>query len=96
MRWDYFVNTYDAHHRPLSYITGTPLDARENRHVMFVREFANVVSVFQDKVDALIGYYEDINKSIEEMKACPYQVERLEDALGRIQKLVSSIQNKHP
>ncbi|KAI7858782.1 dynein heavy chain [Circinella umbellata] len=91
LRWDYFVNTYDAHHRPLSYITGTPLDARENRHVMFVREFANVVSVFQDKVDALIGYYEDINKSIEEMKACPYQVDRLEDALGRIQKLIDRL-----
>lgn len=91
LRWDYFVNTYDAHHRPLSYLTGTPLDARENRHVMFVREFANVVSVFQDKVDALIGYYDDINKSIEEMKACPYQIDRFEDALGRIQKLVRCI-----
>lgn len=56
---------------------------------MFVREFANVVSVFQDKVDALIGYYDEINKSIEEMNACPYQVDRFEDALGRIQKLVT-------
>lgn len=56
---------------------------------MFVREFANVVSVFQDKVDALIGYYDEINKSIDEMNACPYQVDRFEDALGRIQKLAS-------
>ncbi|KAJ8651627.1 hypothetical protein O0I10_012803 [Lichtheimia ornata] len=91
LRWDYFVNTYDGHHRPLSYITGSPLDTRENRHVNFVREFANVVSVFQDKVDALIGYYDDINKSIEEMKGCPYQVERFEDALGRIQKLIDRL-----
>ncbi|KAL0081796.1 dynein heavy chain [Phycomyces blakesleeanus] len=91
LRWDYFVNTYDAHHRPLSYLTGTPLDARENRHVMFVREFANVVSVFQDKVDALIGYYDDISKSTEEMKTCPYQAERFEDALGRIQKLIDRL-----
>ncbi|KAF7729943.1 hypothetical protein EC973_003356 [Apophysomyces ossiformis] len=92
LRWDYFIHTYDAHHRPLSsYITGTPLDSRENRHVMFVREFANVVSVLQDKVDALIGYYEDITKSIEEMKTCPYQVERFEDALGRIQKLIDRL-----
>lgn len=88
LRWDYFVSSYDAHHRPLSYLTGTPLDARENRHVMFVREFANVVSVFQDKVDALIGYYDDITKGIDEMKACPYQTEKFEDTLGRIQKIV--------
>lgn len=71
-------------------MTGTPLDARENRHVMFVREFANVVSVFQDKVDSLISYYEDINKSIEEMKSCPYQANRFEDILSKIQKLVNS------
>ncbi|CAO3629084.1 unnamed protein product [Cunninghamella echinulata] len=91
LRWDYFVNTYDAHHRPLSYLTGTPLDARENRHVMFVREFANVVSVFQDKVDSLISYYEDINKSIEEMKSCPYQANRFEDILSKIQKLIDRL-----
>ncbi|KAI7869607.1 dynein heavy chain [Mucor mucedo] len=91
LRWDYFVNTYDAHHRPLSYLTGTPLDARENRHVMFVREFANVVSVFQDKVDALIGYYDEITKGVDEMKACPYQAERFEDDLSRVQKLIDRL-----
>ncbi|KAI8328287.1 dynein heavy chain [Blakeslea trispora] len=91
LRWDYFVNTYDAHHRPLSFMTGTPLDARENRHVMFVREFANVVSVFQDKVDDLIGYYDDITKGIEEMKTCSYQSERFEDYLGRVQKLIDRL-----
>ncbi|KAI8066635.1 dynein heavy chain [Gongronella butleri] len=91
LRWDYFVNTYDAHHRPLSYLTGTPLDARENRHVMFVREFANVVSVFQDKVESLIGYYDELNKGIDEMKSCPYQAERFEDILGHIQKLIDRL-----
>ncbi|KAI7899864.1 dynein heavy chain [Cokeromyces recurvatus] len=91
LRWDYFVNTYDAHHRPLSFMTGIPLDARENRHVMFVREFANVVSVFQDKVDALIGYYDEITKSVDEMKICSYQVELFEDNLGRIQKLIDRL-----
>ncbi|KAI8974487.1 dynein heavy chain [Pilobolus umbonatus] len=91
LRWDYFVNTYDAHHRPLSYLTGNPLDARENRHVMFVREFANVVSVFQDKVDSLIGYYDEITKGVDEMKFCPYQAERFEDILNRVQKLIDRL-----
>lgn len=89
LRWDYFVNTYDTHHRPISSMSGIPFDARENRHVTFVREFANIVSLFQDKVDSLITYHDDINKGVEEMKSCQYQIDKFEEALKKIQKLVS-------
>ena len=41
LRWDYFVNPYGDSRFP------TSGDARDNRHVTFVREFASVVSVFQ-------------------------------------------------
>ncbi|CAM0135389.1 unnamed protein product [Umbelopsis sp. WA50703] len=91
LRWDYFVNTYDTHHRPLSSMSGVPFDARENRHVSFVREFANIVSVFQDKVDSLITYNDDINKAVEEMNTCPYEVDKFEIALGKIQKLIDRL-----
>jgi dynein heavy chain 1 len=71
-------------------MSGIPFDARENRHVTFVREFANIVSLFQDKVDSLITYHDEINKSVEDMKSCPYQIDKFEDALKKIQKLVSA------
>lgn len=71
-------------------MSGIPFDARENRHVTFVREFANIVSLFQDKVDSLITYHDEINKSVEDMKSCPYQTDKFEDALKKIQKLVSA------
>ena len=41
IRWDYFVNQYDA----ARYITSA--DGRDDRRVQFVREFASVVSVLQ-------------------------------------------------
>lgn len=43
IRWDYFVNQYDA----TRYVSST--DGRDNRHIQFVREFASVVSVLQVK-----------------------------------------------
>jgi dynein heavy chain 1 len=41
IRWDYFVNQYDA----ARYVTSA--DGRDDRRVQFVREFASVVSVLQ-------------------------------------------------
>jgi hypothetical protein len=41
IRWDYFVNQYDA----ARYVSTA--DGRDNRHIQFVREFASVISVLQ-------------------------------------------------
>ncbi|SRR6266540_2867690 len=41
IRWDYFVNQYDTSR----YVPAS--DGRDNRHILFVREFASVVSVLQ-------------------------------------------------
>ena len=43
LRWDYFVNAFDTHR----YLPAGGIDARDNRHVQYVREFASVVSVLQ-------------------------------------------------
>lgn len=41
IRWDYFVNQYET----ARYVSAS--DARDNRHIQFVREFASLVSVLQ-------------------------------------------------
>src|ERR1700722_5874068 len=43
IRWDYFVNQYDA----ARYVSTA--DGRDNRHIQFVREFASVISVLQEQ-----------------------------------------------
>ncbi len=41
IRWDYFVNQYDTSR----YVPAS--DGRDNKHILFVRDFASVVSVLQ-------------------------------------------------
>ncbi|KAF8934382.1 dynein heavy chain [Dissophora ornata] len=89
LRWEHFANTYG----PLSsYITpGNAVDARENRHIMFVREFASVVSIFQDKVDSLISIYDEIMKLIDELPACAFVHSTFTNILMRVQKLIDRL-----
>ncbi|CAG8454634.1 4044_t:CDS:10, partial [Ambispora gerdemannii] len=91
LKWDYFVNTYDPHYRPLAHLTSGTLDGRENRHIAFVREFADQVSIFQDKVDALINSYDDISRAIEDLKTCPYKIKKLKENLDKIQKSIDRL-----
>jgi len=56
IRWDYFVNQYDTSR----YVPAT--DGRDNRHILFVREFASVVSVLQVCLSALYSHDIDLLK----------------------------------
>jgi dynein heavy chain 1 len=86
LRWEYFV-TFDAH-RNIPYIAGNSLDGREGKHGAFVREFASVVSVFQDRTDALLEMYDEILAIVDELAVCPYSTEAFSELLSRIQKTV--------
>lgn len=89
LRWEHFANTYGS---VSTYINpGTFADARENRHIMFVREFASVVSIFQDKVDSLIAIYDDIMKLIDELPVCAFVHSTFSSIILRIQKLIDRL-----
>jgi dynein heavy chain 1, cytosolic len=86
--WKYFVDSYDRF-RPN--FTGSALDSLENQHASFVREFANQVSIFQDKVDALIDSYDDISRHIDDLKTCAYKLRKFQGNLEKIQKLIDRL-----
>ncbi|KAG9288876.1 hypothetical protein G9A89_001252 [Geosiphon pyriformis] len=90
-KWDYFISTYDPQYRPLAHLATGALDGRESDHIAFVREFANQVSIFQDKVDALIHSYDDITRAIEDLKTCPYKIRNFKQNLDKIQKLIDRL-----
>ena len=63
-------------------------DGRDNRHIQFVREFASVVSVLQDKTNSVIDLYKDILRAVEDLATCPYTSEAFSDLLAKIQAAV--------
>jgi dynein heavy chain 1 len=83
IRWDYFVNQYDA----ARYVSAA--DGRDNRHIQFVREFASVVSILQDKTNSVIDLYKDILRAVEDLSTCPYTSEAFSELLAKIQAAVS-------
>lgn len=82
IRWDYFVNHYDT----ARFVAGA--DGRDNRHIQFVREFASIVSILQDKTNNVIDLYRDILRAVEELASCCYTSEAFSELLSRIQAAV--------
>ncbi|KAF9161045.1 hypothetical protein DFQ26_004928 [Actinomortierella ambigua] len=88
LKWEHFANAMGGG----TYLPpGATVDVRGERHLMFVREFASVVSIFQDKVDALISINDDINKLIDELPVCPFVHSKFLAILQQIQKLIDRL-----
>jgi hypothetical protein len=83
IRWDHFVNQYDT----ARYVASS--ETRDNRHIQFVREFASVVSILQDKTNNVIDLYKDILRAVEDLATCSYTHEAFSELLSRIQAAVS-------
>ncbi|KAF9481287.1 cytoplasmic dynein heavy chain 1 [Pholiota conissans] len=85
IRWDYFVNQYDT----TRYVPNS--DGRDNRHIQFVREFASVVSVLQDKTNSVIDLYKDILRAVEDLQTCSYTSEAFTELLSKIQAAIDRL-----
>lgn len=88
-RWEHFVNTFDS--RAIPYTSGGGQDSHGSKHTHYVREFASVVSEFQDRTDSLIDLYADLSRTIEELKTCAYTTEAFTTHLGAIQKTIDNL-----
>ncbi|THH27962.1 hypothetical protein EUX98_g6222 [Antrodiella citrinella] len=86
IRWDHFVNTFDSTTR---YVPSA--DGRDTRHIQFVREFASVVSVLQDKTNNVIDLFKDIIRAVDELSTCSYTTEAFSDLLGKIQAAIDRL-----
>ncbi|KAJ7243639.1 dynein heavy chain, N-terminal region 1-domain-containing protein [Mycena rebaudengoi] len=86
IKWDYFVNQYDSTARYVS-----SADGRDNRHIQFVREFASVISVLQDKTNNVIDLYKDILRAVEDLSTCSYTTEAFSELLGKVQAAIDRL-----
>jgi dynein heavy chain 1 len=85
IRWDYFVNQYDA----ARYVSSA--DGRDNRHIQFLQKFASVVLILQDKTSGVIDLYKDMFRAVEDLATCPYTNEAFSELLAKIQAAVSPV-----
>ncbi|EIW86124.1 cytoplasmic dynein heavy chain 1 [Coniophora puteana RWD-64-598 SS2] len=85
IRWDYFVNQYDT----ARYVGAE--GRADNRHIQFVREFASVVSVLQDKTNNVIDLYRDITRAVEDLGTCAFSTEAFAELLARIQAAIDRL-----
>ncbi|GAA5974101.1 hypothetical protein JCM11641_003434 [Rhodosporidiobolus odoratus] len=87
-RWEHFVNTFDT--RSLSY-AGSGLDNSGSKHTHFVREFASIVSEFQDRTDHLVDLYGEINRTVDELLTCEYTAEAFSEQLTSLQTTIDKL-----
>ncbi|KAJ2028640.1 dynein heavy chain, partial [Coemansia sp. S610] len=81
LKWQYFVTSS----------AGTGDSHESNRNAAFVREFSGVVSLFQEKVEALIALNDEINAAVRELLVCPYAQDTFSVILDRIQALIDRL-----
>ncbi|UZJ53926.1 hypothetical protein CBS101457_003246 [Exobasidium rhododendri] len=95
LRWEHFANTYESH-RAMTYLPGTgggvtSNDVRENKQVVFVRQFASLVSLFQDKTNDVIGLQREVLTIVEELSGCAYATEEFSVRLQKIQATIDKL-----
>ena len=97
LRWESFVHSYDLHVKHTPLLMGGPnprstSGARsESKHVQFVRDFATTASLLQSKTSTLQGTYQDIQKTMDELRICPYEPTAFDTRLAIIQKAVDQL-----
>lgn len=87
MQWDQLVNAYEGHR----FAAGASGESKESRHFVFVREFASVISLLQDKAVAVVEIMSDIDKTVADLATCDFTAEAFSALLGQIQKTIDHL-----
>lgn len=92
LRWEHFANTYESH-RAMTYLPGSggSSDGRENKQVVFVRQLASLVSLFQDKTNEVIEIQKEVLTLVEELHGCLYTTSEFSKRLQAIQATIDKL-----
>ena len=96
LKWESFVHAYDLH---VHQIPDTPENIdlsvqhsrSESKHVQFVRDFANSISTLQGKTSTLSSINEAVQKSVGNLRNCPYKAEAFQHDISLIQSAVDRL-----
>ncbi|MCJ1472503.1 hypothetical protein MMC13_001151 [Lambiella insularis] len=97
LKWESFVHSYDVQVIPVHSLQNgssdrsSSLSRGESKHVQFVRDFASAVSILQEKSSILTTINDNVQKTILEMRLCPYDTATLASKLDIIQTAVDQL-----
>lgn len=87
MSWEHLANAYDGQR----YAPGSTTESRESRHLVYVREFASVVSLLQDKANSAVGINSEVDAAVAELSSCDFEADTFAGLLERVQKSVDHL-----
>jgi len=64
---------------------------KEGRHIVYVRDFVNAVSRFQEKVDRIISANKEIAEAINNIRDCDYSEKSFAKIIAKIQKHIDDL-----
>ncbi|KAK0388532.1 hypothetical protein NLU13_4775 [Sarocladium strictum] len=97
LRWESFVNSHELYYadqwqgRALNGGNDYAAPKNESHHAMFIRGFANAVSVLQTKAATLSFIYTTIEQALKELSTCAYEAAVLQAQLDTIQVAVDQL-----
>ncbi|KAG5519734.1 hypothetical protein PMAC_000007 [Pneumocystis sp. 'macacae'] len=95
LNWESFIYSYDNHIRALDYsnvnIEKYNSAQRENRYVLFVRDFSLSVSTLNEKTSILFNSYNIIINELKELNTCVYNQESFSSILENIQREIDRL-----
>lgn len=89
LRWETFISSFDIQIKQLQRIAAG--GQGETKHVQFVHDFANAVSVLQEKTSLLVAVSEKVQGAITELRKCPYESAAFIGQLETIQNSVDQL-----
>ncbi|TLD37835.1 cytoplasmic dynein-like protein 1 heavy chain 1 [Venturia nashicola] len=94
LKWESFVNGYNISATRSTY-SGTgvaPVGTRsENKHVQFVRDFANAISTLQSKTSTLAVVHTTVENTLKELESCAYSLPDFQSNIKTIQDAVDQL-----
>ncbi|ODQ54001.1 hypothetical protein SAICODRAFT_70683 [Saitoella complicata NRRL Y-17804] len=93
MRWESFVQAFDAHLRPIlgGGVEGGVTSTRENKHIQFVQDFGSAVLLLQTKTDMLVRAHVVVVKAVNELRTCKYDAETFQGCFKRVQGAIDQL-----
>ncbi|KAK4049755.1 dynein heavy chain [Microbotryomycetes sp. JL221] len=91
LRWEQFVNSFDSRASLAFAGSSGAFESHGSKHATYVRELASLVSMFQDRTNALIDMYAEVALNVDRLATCMYSSSAFSEILSNVQKTIDKL-----